>query len=107
MGGVDPTLTATARQTAGHVKGHLDQLERKAVQALKRRETETRQQVQRLREQLMPGGKPQERVFPAVPYLAKFGPGLIRTLLDAIDGPGWHHQIIVPETDRHSESRQR
>jgi bacillithiol biosynthesis cysteine-adding enzyme BshC len=37
---VDPTLKATVGQTGGHIKGHLDQLERKAVQALKRREAE-------------------------------------------------------------------
>lgn len=92
---VDPTLKATVGQTAGHIKGHLDQLERKAVQALKRREAETRQQVQRLREALMPGGRPQERVFPVLPYLAKYGPGLIQTIRAAIDGPGWDHQLLT------------
>jgi bacillithiol biosynthesis cysteine-adding enzyme BshC len=96
---VDPTLKATVGQTSGHIQGHLDQLERKAVQALKRREAETRQQVQRVREALMPGGKPQERVFPALAFLAKFGPGLIQTLLGAIDGPGWDHQLITLKTD--------
>jgi bacillithiol biosynthesis cysteine-adding enzyme BshC len=104
---VDPTLTGTARQAAGQIKGHLDQLERKAVQALKRRDAEIRQQVRRLRELVMPGGKAQERVFPALPFLAKFGPGLIQTIFAAIDGPGWHHQILTLKTDSDSESRQR
>jgi uncharacterized protein YllA (UPF0747 family) len=92
---VDPTLKATVGQTAGHIKGHLDQLERKAIQALKRREAETRQQVQRVREALMPGGRPQERVFPVLPYLAKYGPGVIQTVRNAIDGPGWEHTLLT------------
>ena len=92
---VDPTLRATAGQTSGHIQGHLDQLERKAVQALKRREAETRQQVQRVREALMPGGKAQERVFPALPFLARYGPTLLGTIQAAIDGPGWEHQLLT------------
>jgi bacillithiol biosynthesis cysteine-adding enzyme BshC len=91
---VDPTLRATVGQTSGHIQGHLDQLERKAVQALKRREAETRQQVQRVRESLMPGGKPQERIFPLLPFLARYGPAVIEVIRAAIDGPGWEHQLV-------------
>jgi bacillithiol biosynthesis cysteine-adding enzyme BshC len=91
---VDPTLRATVGQSAGHIKGHLDQLQKKAVQALKRREEETRSQVQRLRQALMPGGRPQERVFPALPYLARHGAGLLDAVHDAIDGPGWTHRLL-------------
>ncbi|MFI5340109.1 MAG: bacillithiol biosynthesis cysteine-adding enzyme BshC [Candidatus Methylomirabilales bacterium] len=104
---VDPTLRATAGQTSGHIQGHLDQLERKAVQALKRREAETRQQVQRVREALMPGGKPQERVFPVLPFLARYGPRLIDTIRAAIDGPGWEHQLVPLRSDSEGEGRQR
>ena len=92
---VDSTLRATAGQTSGHIKGHLDQLERKAVQALKRREADTGQQLQRLRDALMPGGRLQERVYPVLPYLAKYGVGLIRWLREKIDGPGWEHQLAT------------
>jgi len=42
----------------------------------------------------MPGGRPQERVFPALPYLAKYGPALLASLRQAIDGPGWEHQLV-------------
>ena len=113
---VDPTLRATAGQTSGHIKGHLDQLERKAVQALKRREADTGQQLQRLRDALMPGGKLQERVYPVLPYLAKYGVDLIRWLREKIDGPGWEHQLVTipgdarpatePRTSASQESRQ-
>jgi uncharacterized protein YllA (UPF0747 family) len=100
---VDPTLRATVGQTSGHIQGHLDQLERKAVQALKRREAETRQQTRHVREALMPGGKPQERVFPVLPFLARYGPRLLDTIRTAIDGPGWEHQLVTLRTD--SEGR--
>jgi bacillithiol biosynthesis cysteine-adding enzyme BshC len=100
---VDPTLRATAGQTSGHIQGHLDQLERKAVQALKRREAETRQQVQRVREALMPGGKPQERVLSYLSYQVRYGPQLLQTIRAAIDAPGWEHRIVQIRTD--SEGR--
>jgi bacillithiol biosynthesis cysteine-adding enzyme BshC len=104
---VDPTLRATVGQTSGHIQGHLDQLERKAVQALKRREAEARQQLQRVREALMPGGKPQERILPLLPFLARYGPGVLDTIRAAVDGPGWDHHLVELRTDRDSESRQR
>jgi len=103
---VDPTLRATVGQASGHIQGHLDQLERKAVQALKRREAETRQQVQRVREALMPGGKPQERVLPLLPFLARYGPAVLERIRSAIDGPGWDHQLLELRTDRDSDHRQ-
>jgi len=100
---VDPTLRATVRQTSSHIQGHLDQLERKAVQALKRREADTRQQIQRVRETLMPGGKPQERVLPLLPFLDRYGPAVLETIRAAIDGPGWEHQLVELTTDRESD----
>jgi len=104
---VDPTLKATAGQAGGHIKGHLDQLAKKAVQALKRREADTGQQLQRLREALMPGGKLQERVYPSLPYLAKYGFALVRTLREQIAGPGWAHQLVPIPSDAHSASESR
>jgi bacillithiol biosynthesis cysteine-adding enzyme BshC len=104
---VDPTLKATAGQTGGHIKGHLDQLERKAVQALKRREADTRQQLQRLCEALMPGGKLQERVYPALPYLAKYGPRLIQRLGEQVEGPGWQHQLVTLKTGEEQQGESR
>ncbi len=91
---VDPTLRATVGQTAGHIKGHIEQLEKKAVQAVKRREAETRQQLHRVRQALMPGGKPQERIFSALPFLAKYGPSFLDTVRQNLDGPGWAHTLV-------------
>jgi bacillithiol biosynthesis cysteine-adding enzyme BshC len=103
IGAVDPTLRATVGQTSGHIKGHLEQLEKKTVQALKRRESDTRQQLHRLRETLMPGGKSQERVLPALPFLAKYGPMLVKLLRRETDGPGFTHGMVRLGTE--SEGR--
>jgi len=94
LASVDPTLRATVGQTAGHLQGHLEQLEKKAVQALKRRQGETRTQLHRLRQSLMPDGKPQERVLSPLPYLAKYGPTLLPLLRGETDGPGWAHRLL-------------
>lgn len=96
---VDPTLRATVGQTAGHIKGHLEQLEKKAVQAIKRREAETRQQLHRVRQALMPGGKPQERVFSVLPFLAKYGPSFVDVVRRNLDGPGWAHHLVTLSAD--------
>jgi len=47
-----------------------------------------------VRESLMPGGKPQERIFPLLPFLARYGPAVIEVIRAAIDGPGWEHQLV-------------
>lgn len=96
---VDPTLRATVGQTAGHIKGHLEQLEKKAVQAVKRREAETRQQLHRIRQALMPGGKPQERIFSALPFLVKYGPSFVDSVRRHLDGPGWTHTLVPLPAD--------
>lgn len=104
---VDPTLKATVGQAAGHVKGHLEQLERKAVQALKRREAESGRQLVRVRQALMPAGRLQERVFPLLPYLARYGRGLLASLRAQVEGPGWNHQVIPLQGEASPEEARR
>ena len=48
-GAIDPTLKAPAAQAAGHARHQIDGLERKAIQALKRRPEDLRAQVHRVR----------------------------------------------------------
>jgi len=63
------------------------------VQALKRREADTGQQLQRLRDALM-RAQAARTGLPVLPYLAKYGFGLVRTLRERIAGPGWAHQLV-------------
>lgn len=97
VGGVDPTLQPTVRQVAGQVKGHLDLLERKAVQALKRRNEAVRAHARKLSAHLLPEGHLQERTLGIVPYLIKYGWGFVDRLRDVLDAPGWEHQLFTPE----------
>jgi uncharacterized protein YllA (UPF0747 family) len=77
---IDPTLarpTQTARQQA---LGGTQDIEKKLVHHLKRRQETELGQLARARTALVPGGKPQERVLTVAPFLARFGPGLLQEL---------------------------
>lgn len=74
---VDPTLQAPAEQIRNQGFALLDDLEKRVLQALKREQGVALAQIGKARGQLFPGGKPQERVFPAVYFLARYGPDLL------------------------------
>ncbi len=74
---VDPTLQAPAEQIRNQGFSLLDDLEKRVLQALKREQGVVLAQIGKARGQLFPGGKPQERVFPAVYFLARYGPDLL------------------------------
>ncbi len=95
VGEIDPTLKGPAAQAAGHARHQLDGLEKKVIQALKRRDDDLRAQVRRLREHLMPGGRPQERVLCLLPFLVRHGWDLTGALRAAAAAPGWTHRLVV------------
>jgi bacillithiol synthase len=81
---IDPTLarpTQSARQQA--LAGTQD-VEKKLVQHLKRRQQTELGQLARARTAVAPGGKPQERVLTLAPFLARYGPALLEELTGAI-----------------------
>ena len=88
---IDPTLarpTQAARQQA--LAGTQD-IEKKLVQHLKRRQETELGQLARVRTAVAPNGKPQERVLTVAPFLARYGPDLLAQLTDAFEawtGPG-------------------
>jgi uncharacterized protein YllA (UPF0747 family) len=80
---IDPTLarpTQAARQQA--LSGTQD-IEKKLVQHLKRRQETELGQLARARTAIVPNGKPQERVLTVAPFLARYGPALLPALIDA------------------------
>jgi uncharacterized protein YllA (UPF0747 family) len=60
-------------------------IEKKLVQHLKRRQETELSQIARARTAVRPGGKLQERVLTVAPFLARYGPALITDLADAIE----------------------
>ena len=60
-------------------------LEKKLMQHLKRRQETELGQIGRARTAVQPGGKPQERVLTVAPFLARYGPRLLDELVAAIE----------------------
>jgi len=89
---IDPTLarpTQTARQQA---VGGTQEIEKKLVHHLKRRQETELGQLARARTAVLPNGKPQERVLTAAPFLARYGNGLLAELTDAFEG--WYRAAL-------------
>jgi bacillithiol synthase len=70
---VDPTLAGPVEHLRNQGFSLLDDVERKVVQARKRESGIALQQIEKVQVQLFPGGVPQERVFPAIYYLVRYG----------------------------------
>ena len=91
---IDPTLarpTQTARQQA--LAGTQD-IEKKLVQHLKRRQETELGQLARARTAVAPNGKPQERVLTVAPFLARYGPELLPELSAAFEA--WYRGALEP-----------
>ncbi len=61
------------------------EVEKKLVQHLKRRQETELGQIARVRTSVLPGNKPQERVLTVAPFLARYGPALIPDLGEHIE----------------------
>jgi len=82
---VDPTLRGTVDHFRSQSLSLLDDVERKAVQALKRAQGVELEQLEKARRHVFPSGVPQERVFPAVYYLSRYGPTLLETWREVVE----------------------
>jgi bacillithiol synthase len=82
---VDPTLAGPVDHLRNQGFSLLDDVERKVVQARKRESAIALQQIEKAQVQLFPGGTPQERVFPAVYFLVRYGPELMVRWMEAAE----------------------
>ena len=91
----DPVVDGAARA----LSHRLDRLERRYVAALKRRDDETSRALAVARCALFPGGVRQERVLNPLPLIARHGPALLESMLEAARA---HAQALVngPEPRR-------
>ncbi|HMU62082.1 MAG TPA: bacillithiol biosynthesis cysteine-adding enzyme BshC [Gemmatimonadales bacterium] len=83
-GEVDPTLLRPIQGLKGRALQGAGKAEKKLVQHLKRRHEMETEQIGRARTAVQPAGRPQERVVILAPYLARYGPGILPSLLDAM-----------------------
>jgi bacillithiol biosynthesis cysteine-adding enzyme BshC len=83
---IDPTLVRPIQGARHQALAGTQEIEKKLVQHLKRRQETELGQIARARAAVLPGGKPQERVLTVAPFLARYGPALVDDLRDAIEG---------------------
>jgi bacillithiol biosynthesis cysteine-adding enzyme BshC len=84
-GEIDPTLVRPVQGARHHALSGTQDVEKKLVQHLKRRQETELGQIARARTAVQPGGKPQERTLSVAPFLARYGPALITDLGEAIE----------------------
>jgi len=82
---IDPTLTRPVQGARHQALSGAQDIEKKLIQHLKRRQETELSQIARARTAVHPGGKPQERVLTVAPFLARYGPALITDLAGAIE----------------------
>jgi len=82
---VDPTLARPVETARNQALAGAQEIEKKLVQHLKRRQETELGQIARARTAVLPAGKPQERVLTLAPFLAREGPRLLEDLAGAIE----------------------
>jgi len=94
-----PDLAQRTGQTRGKVEFLLKELESRSLAELRKKAETTREQLERARARLFPGGGLQERALSAYYFLGKFGPGLVGQLLEGLpaDTARHHFATVVSE----------
>jgi bacillithiol synthase len=82
---IDPTLARPVQGAKHQALSGLQEVERKLIQHLKRRQETELNQIVRARAMVLPENKPQERVLTIAPFLARYGTMLITELCDSIE----------------------
>jgi bacillithiol biosynthesis cysteine-adding enzyme BshC len=93
----EPTLKESAHLSQGKMSRQLQFLEKKIVQAAKKRNDIAVEQIRKAGDNLFPNGHLQERIFNIGPYLLKYGPAFMDRLDRAIEIDETDHQIITME----------
>lgn len=92
---LDPTLDRTAQIAAGRTARQFEFMEKKILQAARRKEETLRGQTQRLAAALAPRGGLQERTLTALPFLARYGRQVLDQAAAAIDIFAPEHRGVV------------
>jgi bacillithiol synthase len=89
---IDPTLTRPVQGAKNQALAGVNDMERKLLQHLKRRQEIELGQIAKARVVVLPDNKPQERVLTIAPFLARYGPGLLLELGEAIEA--WYASAL-------------
>lgn len=94
---VDPTLTRPVEGTKNQALAGLNDIEKKLVQHLKRRQEIELGQLAKARALVLPDNQSQERVLTIAPFLARHGPALITELSEAVEA--WYEAALEGALD--------
>ncbi len=92
--GLDPTLHRTALIGAGRTERQFDFMEKKVLQAARRKDELLRGQVERLTAALAPRRGLQERTLCVLPFLARYGRRVLTVAQEAMDPFGSEHRVV-------------
>ncbi|RMF60839.1 MAG: bacillithiol biosynthesis cysteine-adding enzyme BshC [Calditrichaeota bacterium] len=92
--GFEPTLGDTVKNIQNRIASQLDLLEKKVLQAYKKRNEVIGQQLLKAQISLFPNHHLQERELNVLPYLFKHGFEFIDRLYEAMDISDFDHQIV-------------
>jgi len=91
----EPTLMNSVGLAQGKMRQHWGFLEKKILQAAKKRNEIAVRQLRQAIDHLYPGRNVQERVFNIVPYLIKYGPAFLDQLDRGLEIGEVDHQIMT------------
>lgn len=91
---IDATLGGFIEKEQGKIFHQLEMVEKKLLQAVKRQNETLIQQMTKAAHALYPHRHLQERELSFVPFLCKYGRGLMQQLYEQIDLANFQHQIV-------------
>ncbi len=91
---LDHTLLPMLQNAEGRAIATLNHLEKKILQATKRKQETVRAQIMRVANSVYPHQTLQERVHNYTPWLFKYGPDLVERLYELLDVSSFEHQLI-------------
>jgi bacillithiol biosynthesis cysteine-adding enzyme BshC len=92
---LDPTLHRTVLIGAGRTERQFQFVEKKVLQAARRKDQTLRRQVERLTAALAPRQGLQERTLCALPFLASYGKRILTVAQEAIDPFASEHRAVM------------
>ena len=94
LAGFDPTLVASFAVSRRKIEYQLDKIESKVSHEAFRRAGTARRHAATLADFVFPTGHLQERVYSVPPLLAKFGPGFVGRVSEAIEPGSSDHKVL-------------
>ena len=91
----DPSLAKALATSRRKIEYQLGKIERKTAAQILRRDTQADNDTRMLHGLVFPEQHLQERLYSIVPFLAKFGPGLIGEIYSAVKLECPDHQLLV------------